>query len=68
MDFVKRFVLFWYDFIVGDDWVVAVGVLAVLGVAAVLARSEIDYLAWVFVPVAVVLVLSFSLWRAIRTG
>ena len=23
MTYVKHFVLFWYDFIVGDDWLVA---------------------------------------------
>ena len=26
MNFIKRFLAFWYDFIVGDDWVVAAGV------------------------------------------
>ncbi|MEO7913243.1 MAG: hypothetical protein ABIV47_26645 [Roseiflexaceae bacterium] len=54
-----------YDFIVGDDWVVAVGVVAALALSAVLARSEIQ--AWWVMLVAVVLLLSISLWRATRT-
>ncbi len=66
MDFIKRFAAFWYDFIVGDDWFVAVGAVIALGIAAGLARSNVDYLAWVFMPVAVVVVLSTSLWRAVR--
>jgi membrane protein implicated in regulation of membrane protease activity len=66
MDLVKRFVGFWYDFIVGDDWLIAVGVLAALAVAAVLARSAWDAAAWVFLPVAVVALLYASLARAVR--
>ncbi len=36
MNFNNRFLAFWYDFIVGDDWVVAVGVVALLTAAGVL--------------------------------
>ena len=34
MNFIKRFLAFWYDFIVGDAWEVAAGVVAVLGIGA----------------------------------
>jgi membrane protein implicated in regulation of membrane protease activity len=66
MELVRRFVGFWYDFIVGDDWLIAVGVLAALAVAAVLAHSAWEAVAWVFLPVAVVAVLYASLARAVR--
>jgi len=65
MRWITQFVAFWYDFIVGDDWVVAVGVVAALALAAVLARSGIQ--AWWVMLIAVILLLSVSLWRATRT-
>ncbi len=40
MKFIKGFFLFWYDFIVGDCWQIALGVVLVLGVGAWLARTE----------------------------
>jgi hypothetical protein len=40
MRFVRGFARFWWDFIVGDDWRIAVGVAVVLGLGAVLAGSE----------------------------
>ena len=27
MTYLKNFLLFWYDFMVGDDWMIAAGVL-----------------------------------------
>ena len=65
MRFLINFVRFWYDFIVGDDWVVAAGVVAALALSAVLARSGIQ--AWWVMLIAVILLLSISLWRATRT-
>ena len=70
MTFLKSFAAFWYDFIVGDSWELAVGVLSVLVVAKaidVLAPAEF---AAAFLPtalpVAVVAVLGISLARAER--
>lgn len=34
MKFVKGFFRFWYDFIIGDDWKIAVSVLIPLAVGA----------------------------------
>jgi hypothetical protein len=34
MNLLKAFGRFWYDFIIGDDWKIAVGVLLALGVLA----------------------------------
>jgi hypothetical protein len=64
MSFIKRFLAFWYDFIVGDDWVVAAGVVVLLTATGALARASMSTSAWVLMPVGVVLVLALSLRRA----
>ena len=66
MDFLKRFGAFWYEFIVGDDWLVAVGVLVCLGLAAVLVRADLDVGAPLLLPLGVAAVLTTSLLRATR--
>ena len=71
MRFLKRFLAFWYDFIVGDAWEVAVGVVAfllALYVGLHYASSGLDGYAAVLLPVAVMALLSYSLWRARKTG
>jgi hypothetical protein len=50
---------FWWDFVIGDDWVAAVGVLAGLAVTAIVAT-------WWVLPPAVALVLALTLVRATR--
>jgi hypothetical protein len=59
---VAGFARFWWDFIVGDDWTVAVGIAAAIGLTAALAHNDVT--AWWLMPLAVVALLSFSLWRA----
>ena len=63
MNYLVRFGKFWWDFVVGDDWVAAVGVVAGIGLTATLAASDITV--WWVMPLAVVVVLSISLRRAI---
>ena len=55
-----------WDFVVGDDWRVAVGVVVTLGVTAAVAAAGAD--GWWIVPPAVVLLLAESLRRAARQG
>jgi hypothetical protein len=56
---VVRFLRFWYDFVVGDDWTSAVGVAVVLVAGWLVPR---DATAWVvLVGTAVVVVL--TVWR-----
>jgi hypothetical protein len=44
MRFVAAFGRFWWDFVVGDDWRIAVGVVVVLGGGAVLvADTEVPH-------------------------
>jgi hypothetical protein len=62
MKHVKAFGLFWYDFIVGDDWRVAAGVVVALGATALLSQGDAS--AWWLMPLAVVALLYASLSRA----
>jgi len=59
MSRVAAFGRFWWDFVVGDDWVAAAGVIAGLALTAVVA-------AWWVLPIAVAIVLTMSLLRAAR--
>ena len=61
---VRAFGAFWYDFIVGDDWRVAVSVIVALAATYAVSRTSIP--AWWVLPAAVALVLPLSLWRARR--
>jgi hypothetical protein len=61
---IKGFGLFWYDFIIGDDWRIAVIAAAALAVTGALAHGHAA--SWWLLPLAVVAALAFSLWRAIR--
>lgn len=64
MRYIKNFGIFWYDFIVGDDWSVAVGVVIALVLTALLAHQDVA--AWWLMPLSVVVVLGVSLWRVTR--
>ena len=55
---------FIWDFVVGDDWRIAVGVAVALGVTALVADTSLS--AWWILPACVAAVLGFSLRRAAR--
>ena len=40
MRFIRGFFQFWYDFLVGDCWEIAMGVVIVLGLGAILIGTE----------------------------
>nr|WP_238342314.1 hypothetical protein [Actinopolymorpha rutila] len=61
---MRAFGAFWYDFVVGDDWRVAVAVVLALAVTAGVAHTQTS--SWWVMPVAVGIVLPWSLWRARR--
>lgn len=56
MRYLRGFGRFWFDFLIGDDWRIAVGVATVLGVGAVLVRLEVldDTLVMLLVAAALV--------------
>jgi hypothetical protein len=53
-----------WDFVVGDDWVTALGAAVALGVTAVIAGAGVN--AWWIMPVAVAALLALSVRRAAR--
>jgi hypothetical protein len=53
-----------WDFVVGDDWVTALGVVIALGITALVAAVGAS--AWWVMPVAVIALLALSLRRAAR--
>jgi hypothetical protein len=61
---LRAFARFWYDVVVGDDWLVAVGVVAALALTWVLAAA--GFAAWPILPIAAALLLPTSLWREAR--
>jgi hypothetical protein len=58
---LKAFGAFWYDFVIGDDWVLAAGVVLALVVTALVAR--VSSTGWWIVPAAIVILLPLSVWR-----
>jgi hypothetical protein len=64
MSRLRSFARFWWDFLVGDDWLVAVGVALALGLTAILVGADRDV--WWLLPLAVAAVLAVSLWRETR--
>jgi len=61
---LKAFGAFWYDFVIGDDWRVAAAVVAALAVTYGVSKTSVP--AWWILPLAVVVILPLSLWRARR--
>lgn len=55
---------FVYDFVIGDDWTLAVGVVAALALTYGLSRTGIPV--WWVLPAALVLLLPVSIWRIVR--
>ena len=61
MRYVRSFLRFWWDFIVGDDWRVALGLAVALAAVWLLERD--DHNVWWLLPAAVVLLLADSVRR-----
>jgi len=64
MRYLRGFGRFWYDFIVGDDWRVAVGV--VIAVTCLYVATHHGFNAWWFLPLAVSVLLATSVAIAAR--
>ena len=61
MRYVRSFALFWWNFVVGDDWRAALGLAVALGATYALAHEGVN--AWWLLPIGVVIVLVASVWR-----
>ena len=66
MSRLRSFGLFWWNFVVGDDWRVAAGIAVALAVTWVAVHRSVDV--WWLLPLAVALLLAASLRRATRPG
>jgi hypothetical protein len=65
MRWLVNFGRFWYDFIVGDDWTIALGVIAAVALTAVVANANLT--AWPILPLTVIVGLVWSVARARRS-
>lgn len=63
MAWVRRAALGVWEFVVGDDWRLALGSVVALGGAALLVAAGVD--AWWFAPLTVPAILAMSLRRAL---
>jgi hypothetical protein len=61
---LRTFGRFWYDFIIGDDWRVAVGVTAAIAVAYLVAQDGANW--WWLLPVCTAALLAVSVNNATR--
>jgi hypothetical protein len=64
MSYVSSFALFWWNFVVGDDWRVAAGLAVGLALTYLLTHEGVN--AWWLLPLAIGLLLAGSLWREAR--
>lgn len=64
MSRLRAFGAFWWDFVVGDDWRLAAGVVVSLAGTGALASAGVA--AWWLLPAAVAGLLVLSLRRATR--
>jgi len=60
MRFVKGFLTFWYDFIVGDDWRIAAGVVLLVVLGGLAASAEISSTLIVVAIALAVIALTFG--------
>jgi hydrogenase/urease accessory protein HupE len=66
MSRVRAFGRFWWNFVVGDDWRAALGIVLAIGITAAIAAEKVA--AWWFLPLAVAIVLAGSLRREARNS
>jgi hypothetical protein len=59
---LQAFGRFWWDFVVGDDWRAAAGIVLAIALTASLVAEGVN--AWWLLPVAVAAILWLSLRRA----
>jgi hypothetical protein len=64
MKWLAQFGKFWYDFLVGDDWRLAVG--TVITVSGVFAVAHHGVNVWWLLPLAVGLILVISVTHEVR--
>jgi hypothetical protein len=64
MSRVQSFLRFLWDFVIGDDWRIALTVSAALVVTLVLSNNSVT--CWWLLPLVVAAMLSLSVWSVAR--
>ena len=64
MTHLRAFGKFWYDFIIGDDWRLALGVTVSIALASAITHELVD--AWWLLPLSVAALLAMSVNHATR--
>jgi hypothetical protein len=64
MRWLRQFGAFWYDFIIGDDWRIAMGVVVTITGVYVAAHHDLDW--WWLLPLAVAGLLALSIAHEVR--
>ena len=64
MSRIRALLHFLWDFVIGDDWRIALAV--VLALAATLIASHSNFAVWWLLPLVVVVILGISVWDVAR--
>lgn len=63
---IEQFLRFLWDFVIGDDWRIALGVAAALVITLVLSNDGVT--SWWLLPLVVLLMLTLSVWGVARSA
>ena len=66
MRHARAFALFWWEFIVGDDYRIALGIVVLLAATALLTRAGVAV--WWLLPLGVVTMLAVSVFSVARAN
>ena len=61
---IRAFVMFWVEFIIGDDWTVAA--VVALALVGTWGLTRVGVVAWWLLPLAVLAVTTVSIRRAVE--
>jgi hypothetical protein len=61
---IRSVAAFLYDFVIGDDWLIAAGVAVALAVTYGISRTSAP--TWWVMPAAVAVLLPLGVWRVLR--
>ncbi|MCU1353553.1 MAG: hypothetical protein JWM05_2762 [Acidimicrobiales bacterium] len=66
MNHLRTFGRFWYDFVVGDDWRIAIGVVAAVVATVIGVHHGLD--GWWIIPIVAVGLLAYSVVSVTRSS